>query len=616
MTKILSLGLVRGLIAGILVGAVAMGIAMIIRKAMGLPPWDPATVSAVGVLAGVPAYLTALGAFTYWKRWALGHKNPEEHEGNPYPTPYHWSRYFNFDHNHKIIGVQYLATSLILMLIAMSLAVMVRVELSFAGNTIMGPGTYNKVMSLHGITMIAVILIGISGIINYALPLLIGAKDMVFPRLNALSYWFIPPAAIFLIISFPLGGFDTGWTAYPPLSAIAPLGMQFMFMAVYLVGLSSILGGINFVTTIVKSRAPGMSYFRMPIFVWGVLATALITITATQFIAMAFLMVLLERLLGMGFFDPGLGGNAILFQHLFWFYSHPAVYVFVLPGLAVIAELLPVFVRKPLFGYRAVALSSLAIAIVGFFVWGHHMFVSGMEDYLLIPFMITTLLVAVPTGVKVFSWVATMWGGKIRLTTPFLFVLSAITVFLVGGLTGVPLALVPTNIHSHDSMWVVAHFHNTFFGGFLFPLIAAIYYWFPKITGRLFNEKLGKLHWGLITPGFFLMTLPLFWLGLMGMRRRIADTTMAFEPMNQLATIGGLMVYISMLIFAYNLITSILRGPKAPANPWEGKTLEWQVSSPPPEENFETPPRVVGPPYGYGNPGTRHAELAMSKEER
>src|SRR3972149_9481229 len=319
---------------------------------------------------------------------------------------------------------------------------------------------YNSLISLHGIMMLGAVLLGISGMIDFLVPLMIGARDMAFPRLNALSYWLTPPAVLLFAFSLPAGGFDTGWTFYPTLSLRAPLGMQFMLLAFYLVGWSSILGSINFLTTIFKMRAPGMSLFRMPIFVWATLSTAILQLLFTQFVGVALLLVILERLLGLGFFDPEKGGNVILFQHLFWFYSHPAVYIFILPGLGVISEVVPVFSRKPLFGYRAVALSSLGIAIGGSMVWGHHMFAAGIESWLRIPFMVTTLLVAVPTGVKIFSWLATMWLGRIRLDTPMLFAITAIAVFLIGGITGGPNGIVPVDLYVTDTYGVVTQFHQ------------------------------------------------------------------------------------------------------------------------------------------------------------
>ena len=607
--RLRSLGIVRGFLSGIATAILGMGAALLVRGTLGLQPWDEASVTAVGVLAGVFGYLAGLGAFDYWLGWALGRKREAvKHQPS-------WTRYLGFDTNHKVIGVQYAVTSLILLLFGMSLAVLMRLELARPGIDFLNPVTYDAVMTTHGTVMLfLVVLPGIAGMINYLLPLMIGARDMAFPRLNALSFWVVPPAAFLIITALVLKGPDTGWTAYAPLSVRSPWGMQFMLLGAYLAGFSSILGAVNFLTTIIKLRAPGMGLFRMPIFVWGVLAMALLSLTVTQFIAMDFLMVLMERLLGMGFFDPAKGGNVILYQHLFWFYSHPAVYIFVLPGLGVISELLPVFVRKPLFGYRAVALASVGIAVTGTLVWGHHMFAAGIEEYLRIPFMVTSLLVAVPTGVKIFAWLGTMWRGKLRIATPILFVFTAIVVFLMGGLTGVVQAIIPTDLHITDTYWIVGHFHNTLFGGFLFPFLAAIYYWFPKVTGRFYREGLGRLHWGVMTAGFLVMTWPMFWLGMMGMRRRIVDYDPSYGPVNALVSAGGFLVALSMPIFVYNMISSARSGPKAPPNPWGAKTLEWQVSSPPPEENFEAPPRVVAPPYCYGEGDGVHAILSGGKE--
>jgi cytochrome c oxidase subunit 1 len=349
----------------------------------------------------------------------------------------------------------------------------------------------------------------------------------------------------------------------------------------------------------------------MPIFAWTVLATSIIQLLATQFIAMAFLMVVAERLIGIGFFDPARGGSATLFQHFFWFYSHPVVYVFVLPGFGIISELLPVFARKPLFGYRWVALSSMAIAFVGFLVWAHHMFSTGLDTMLQIVFMFSTLLVAVPTGVKIFSWVATLWGGKLSFETPMLFVMGALVIFLMGGLTGPFLALVPTDLFLHETYWVVSHFHQTMFGGFVFPFVAATYFWFPKVTGYRYSEKLGKVHFWTMFAGFFILTFALYGVGLQGMLRRIADyeATAGFEPLNLAATVGGFLVGGAMLFMVINLLRSVLRKEPAPLNPWRSRSLEWQVASPPPEENFDMPPVVVGRPYDYGVPDSVYVRL-------
>ncbi len=437
---------------------------------------------------------------------------------------------------------------------------------------------------------------------------------MVFPRLNAFGFWLNVPAAIVVAASMYVGGWDTGWTAYAPLSINAPLGMQFVLLGVFLIGLSSILGSINVIVTVLHRRAPGMGLFRMPIFVWSVLATSVIAFSATQLIGLAFLMVSVERALGMTFFSPVLTpgavaigsppGQALLFQNLFWFYSHPAVYVFILPGLGIISELLPVFSRKPLFGYKWVALSSMAIALMGFLVWGHHMFTSGMFEGLRIPFMVTTMLIAVPTGVKFFSWVATLWGGKISLQTPMLFVLGAISIFLIGGLTGPPNGVAVSDLFLHDTYYIVGHFHATMFGGFIFPFIAAIYYWYPKMTGRMYDETLGKIHFWLMLPAFWLQSLAMARIGLMGMRRRIADwdAALGIELGQVLITIAGYTIGISMLVFLANLIISAVRGKVAGPNPWQSRSPEFQIPSPIPEHSYASPPVITGEPYDYAKP--------------
>jgi cytochrome c oxidase subunit 1 len=387
--------------------------------------------------------------------------------------------------------------------------------------------------------------------------------------------------------------------------------MQLYFVSVFFFGISSIVGAVNLITTILLMRTPGMSLFRMPIFAWGILATNIISLTATQLIALSFIMVMFQRLLGMGFFDPAQGGNPILFQHLFWFYSHPAVYIFVLPGLAVISELLPVFSRKPLFGYRWVALSSMAIALAGFLVWAHHMFTSGMESFLRVPFMFSTLLVAVPTGVKFFSWIATLWRGKLTFPAPMLFVLGALSVFLIGGLTGPPNGIVTTDLFLHDTYWIVGHFHATMFGGFVFPFFAALYYWFPKVTGRMYNERLGKLHFWLMTPAFWVQSLGQIQIGLRGMRRRIVDydAALGIEGGQLLITVAGFVIGLSVLIMIVNMVHSARRGEAAERNPWRSRSPEWQIPSPLPEVSYDQPFRVVGDPYDYGLPDSAYVQM-------
>ena len=530
------------------------------------------------------------------------------------------------DFRVQVIGIQYTVTALVLISVGGLFALIFRTELAesqlqFLTTTFRlfnqtGPQIYNSLMSLHGMIMIVSILLGVSGIMNYVVPLLLGAHDMAFPRMNAFAFWVAVPASVLLLMSLVLGGFDTGWTGYPPLSARAPVGVQMFFLGVFTAGWSSILGSLNIIATVIRLRARGMTAMRMPIFVWASVATSIIALTATQLIGLSFQLVMFQRLLGMGFFDPAKGGNPVLFQHLFWFYSHPAVYVFVLPGLGIISELLPVFVRKPLYGYRWVAMSSLGIALVGFLVWAHHMFTSGMNEYLRVPFMYSTLLVAVPTGVKFFSWVATMWGGKIETPTPMLFVLGAIVVFLMGGLSGPPNATVSTDLHLHDTYFIVGHFHDTIFGGFVFPFFAALYYWFPKATGRRMNEFWGKVHFWLMTPSFLVLTFGMMRIGLLGMRRRIVDydPALGFDATHLVLTIAGYLIALSVLIFIINFFRSIKHGEKAEGNIWNSRSPEWQVPSPMPAHNYEIPFEVIGHPYDYGLSGSKYIEFTPVRE--
>jgi cytochrome c oxidase subunit I len=613
--KILSLSLVRGVFAQVLGTVTGMVLVMVVRVLVGLPAWkaEPAWVG--GALMGIGAFLYGSGVLNDWLKWVRGDETiePIEQESQ---RPGGWQRYLNVSFDHKVIGIQYGVLSLIMMGVAGSYAVIFRTELLSPEMTLMLPDFFNTMISLHGIVMIFSILLGVGAMSNYLVPLLIGANDMAFPRLNAFAFWINIPASFLLMSVLFLGGMDAGWTGYPPLSAnLAKIGFSMFFLGVYTFGMSSILGSLNIITTTWRMRAPGMTPFRMPIVVWGAFSTAIIGLTATQLIGLSFQLVLFERIFNMAFFDPFRGGNVILFQHLFWFYSHPAVYIFVLTGLGVISELLPVFVRKPLYGYRWVAMSSLGIALVGFFVWAHHMFASGMESYLRVPFMFSTLLVAVPTGVKFFSWVATIWGGKITFPTPMLFVLGAISIFLLGGLSGPPHATVATNLHLHDTYFVVGHFHATMFGGFVFPFFAAIYYWFPKMSGRMYNETLGKIHFWLMLPAFYFQSLGQMQVGLLGMRRRIAsyDPTMGLDFSHLLITLAGYLIFISLIVFAVNIVVSLRRGEISLPNPWNSRSPEWQIASPVPLHNYDEPIEVVGEPYDYGLAGSIYINPPVSK---
>jgi len=582
---------------------------------------EPAWV--LGALIGVVSFLFGVGALDDWMKWARGIDTPEHHEDMP-----GWEKYFYVSLDHKVIGVQYTVTALFLIAVGGTFALIFRTELAasqlqFLTTTFRlfnqtGPQIYNTLMSLHGILMIISILLGVSGIINYVVPMIIGARDMAFPRMNAFAYWVAVPASVLMLMSLVLGGFDTGWTGYPPLSARAPVGMQMFFLGVFTAGWASILGSLNVIATVLRMRAKGMVAMRLPIFVWAAIATSIIALTATQLIGLSFQLVMFQRLFGMGFFDAAKGGNPVLFQHLFWFYSHPAVYVFVLPGLGVISELLPVFVRKPLFGYRWIAMSSLGIALVGFVVWAHHMFTSGMNEYLRVPFMYSTLLVAVPTGVKFFSWVATIWNGKIETPTPMLFVLGAIIVFLLGGITGPPNAAIALDLHLHDTYWIVGHFHDTIFGGFVFPFFAAIYYWYPKAVGRRMNEFWGKVHFWLMTPSFLILTFGMMFIGLRGMRRRIVDydPLLGFDSTHLILTICAFGIALSVLIFFINFFSSMKNGEKAEGNVWNSRSPEWQVPSPMHAHNYEVPFEVVGEPYDYGLPGSKYIEFTAVKSKK
>lgn len=616
MKKFFSSALWHGLVWQVVGWVLGASFVTLIRVLMGLKPFatfgftEPAWV--FGGLVGALSFLGGSGAVTDWFKWAKGEETHDHHQ-----DPEGWEKFINVSLDHKVIGIQYTMTALLLLVIGGSFSLIFRTELASPGLQFLTLQWYNTLMSLHGMVMIIGILLGIAGVINYVVPLLIGAQDMAFPRLNAFSYWLAPPAAVLLLSSMALGGFDTGWTGYPPLSVRAPVGMQMFFLGVFVAGWSSVLGALNTIATVMRMRARGMTAFRLPIFVWAAIATSIIAMTATQLIGLSFQMVMFQRLFGMGFFDPAKGGDPILFQHLFWFYSHPAVYVFILPGLGIISELLPVFVRKPLFGYRWIAMSSLGIALVGFLVWAHHMYTSGMNEYLRVPFMYSTLLVAVPTGVKFFSWVATIWRGKVTgpYPTAFLFVLGGIVVFLMGGLSGPPNATVATDLHLQDTYWIVGHFHDTLFGGYLLPFFAAIYYWFPKATGRRMNEALGRLHFWLMTPSFIILTLLMMRIGLLGMRRRIADydASLGFGIYQLIMTITAFVIAFSVLIFFINFFRSMTKGEPATGNVWNSRSPEWQVPSPMPAHNYDQPFEVVGEPYDYGLADSVYVKFAGKK---
>ena len=497
-----------------------------------------------------------------------------------------WQRFFSFSVDHKVIGIQYLVTSFFFFLIGGALATAVRVELATPEVDFVSRELYNQLFTIHATVMIFLWIVPAgAGFGNYLVPLLIGAKDMAFPKLNAIAFWMIPPAGILLIASFfvPSGAAAAGWTSYPPLSLVGgKAGELIWILSVLLLGTSSILGGINFAATILKMRTPGMTINDMPLFCWAMLAASILILMSTPVLAGALVLLAFDLMAGTAFFNPTGGGDPIVYQHMFWFYSHPAVYIMILPLFGAISDILPVHARKPIFGYKAIAYSSIAISLLGLIVWAHHMFTSGTPAWLRMFFMVATMIIAVPTGIKVFGWVATIWGGKLRLNSAMLFAMGFVSMFVVGGLSGVMIASVPFDIHVHDTYFIVAHLHYVLFGGSVFGLYAALYHWFPKMTGRMLNEPWGKVHFVLTFVGFNLCFLPMHYLGLMGMPRRVAEYDPQFSTVNEICSIGSYILAVSTIPFLVNAIYSWVAGEKAPANPWDGLTLEWTVSSPPP----------------------------------
>jgi cytochrome c oxidase subunit I len=571
------------------------------------PLLDGESVLTIGLIAVPMFFLVGLGCFDYWFYWAAGRPTrPEDHSGH---GAYSWKDYFRPNTDHKVIGIQYVVTSFFFLFVGGLLAMLMRAELAAPGRQFVDANTFNGLFSVHASLLIFLFVIPVfAGLANFVLPLMIGAPDMAFPRLNALSYWLLPIAGLMMMLSFvaPGGSFASGWTAYAPLSTSAPIGQEFFTLGVQFAGASSIATALNFLVTIITMRAPGMSFFRLPLLVWANFSTSLLVVIATPFIAASQFFVLLDRGLQFNFFNSGHGGDVLMYQHVFWFYSHPAVYIMMLPGFGIISEILAVKARKPIFGYRMMAFSLLAIVVLGFTVWAHHMFVSGMQPWIRIPMMITTAIIAVPTGIKIFSWLATLWRGVLHLDTPMLFALGFLTMFTCGGISGVMLAMIPLTIHVSDTYFIVAHIHYVLFGGSLFTIFAGVYYWFPKMTGRMYDERLGRLHFWLTFIFFNLTFAPMHIIGVQGMPRRVYDYAEQFAAWNLFISISAFVLGLSSLIFAYNMIASWRGGPRAVANPWRALTLEWQVSSPPPIFNFDAIPTVVGGPYEYGVPGAVH----------
>jgi cytochrome c oxidase subunit I len=602
-------GLRRGVLAVPLGVGFAYALVIAVRAASGLHHVvDGVAILQVALISAPFAFLFGLGAFDYWFYWAAGRPTRvEDHSGHGARS---WKDYFRVNTDHKVIGVQYTVHSVLYFLIGGLFAMLMRAQLAQPGGKFVDANTFNGLFSVHATLMIFLFIIPVfAGLANFVLPLMIGAPDMAFPRLNALSFWLLPIAGLMILGSFfaPGGSFASGWTAYAPLSTTAPLGQVFFTLGVQFAGASSIATALNFLVTIITMRAPGMSFFRMPLLVWANFSTSLLVVIATPFIAASQFFVLLDRALGFNFFNAGHGGDVLMYQHVFWFYSHPAVYIMMLPGFGIVSEIIAVKARKPIFGYRMMAFSLLAIVVLGFTVWAHHMFTSGMPGWIRDPMMITTCIIAVPTGVKIFSWLATLWRGVLHLDTPMLWALGFITMFTLGGISGVMLAMVPFDIHVSKTYFIVAHIHYVLFGGSVFTIFAGIYYWFPKMTGRMYDERLGRWHFWTTLISFNVTFAPMHLIGIQGMPRRVADYSSQFATWNLIITIASFALGLSTLIFVYNMIASWRGGPRTTANPWHGLTLEWQVSSPPPIFNFDTMPTIVGGPYEYGIPGAVHA---------
>ena len=504
--------------------------------------------------------------------------------------------------DHKRIGVLYCVSLATVFLVAGVLALLMRAELSGPDQTLMSNDTYNQVFTMHGILMVFLFLVpSIPAILgNFVLPLQIGAKDVAFPRLNLASWYVYLAGAALTITALLTGGVDTGWTFYTPYSSSTGGGVLWMTAAIFVAGFANIFTGMNFIVTIHKMRAPGMTWNRLPLFVWGLYATSIVQVLATPVIGITMVLLILEQTLQIGIFDPALGGDPVLFQHFFWFYSHPAVYIMILPAFGILSELIATFSRSRIFGYRAIALSSVAIAMLGFLVWGHHMFVSGQSAISSIVFSLITYLIGIPSGIKVFNWVATLYKGSIWLQTPMLYALGFLFMFTIGGFTGIMVGVLSVDVHLHDTYYVVGHFHYVMMGGSVVALLGGMHYWWPKITGRMYNETLAKIAAALVFIGFNLTFFPQLVLGSRGMPRRYANYADRFAGLHQLSTYGSQILGVGLFLILGYALWSLAYGEKAPANPWGATTLEWtNTTAVPIHHNFERTPLVTRGPYDF-----------------
>lgn len=527
------------------------------------------------------------------------------------------SWFFSLD--HKRIGMLYLISISLFFVLGASAALMFRLELLTPQGDLLQSDTYNKFFTMHGIVMIFFFLLpavpGVMG--NFLVPLMIGAKDLAFPRINLLSWYVFIAGALLGLGAIISGGVDTGWTFYTPYSSMYANSHVILAVAgAFIAGFSSIMTALNIIVTVHKLRAPGMTWFRLPLFIWSIYATSLVVILGTPVVAITLSMVFIERAFGLGLFDPALGGDPILFQHLFWFYSHPAVYIMVLPSMGVVSELITCFARRRIYGYPFVALSSVAIAVIGFFVWGHHMFVSGQSPYVGLIFSLLSFFVAIPTAIKIVNWIMTLHKGSISFESPMLYALGFLGLFTVGGLTGLYLATMATDVHLHDTYFVIAHFHYVMVGGGVMGFFGALHFWWPKMTGKLYHEGCAKFAAIIIFVGFNLTFLPQFQLGYLGMPRRYHAYAEEFQVLNVLSTAGATVMGTGYLLMASYLIFSLFKGRKAPMNPWGARGLEWETASPPPTENFLVTPVVTQEVYAYDVPSETYVPEKTPEDSR
>ncbi|MSR17603.1 MAG: cytochrome c oxidase subunit I [Phycisphaerales bacterium] len=507
--------------------------------------------------------------------------------------------------DHKRIGVMYLVGVLGAFFVGGIFAILVRTELLAPGPTIVGPfakwmgmdpaDVYNQWFTLHGAIMVFLVIIPSipAALGNFILPVMLGAKDVAFPKLNLFSFYLWVIGALMAVLSLLMGGFDTGWTFYTPYSTTSPAGGVIPIVAgAFILGFSSIFTGMNFIVTIHKLRPPGMTWFKMPLFLWAIYSTAIIQVLATPVLAITLLLLIIERTVNIGIFNPSMGGDPVLYQHFFWFYSHPAVYIMIVPAMGIVSELISVHSHRHIFGYRFIAFSSVAIAMFSFIVWGHHMFTSGQSALMNTIFSAISFSVGIPSAVKVFNWTITLYKGNISLNTPMLYGLAFLFLFTIGGLTGLHLATLSVDVHLHDTYFVVAHFHYVMMGSALIAMIGGLHHWWPKITGRMYNENWGRFAWVLVFVGFNVTFFTQFMLGSQGMPRRYYDYLPEFQTYHVISTVGSYIMSVGFFITAGYLLASLVNGKRAPANPWGGRSLEWQCPSPPPHDNFKTPPRV------------------------